>query len=143
MKPASPDAARALDWSHGLLSAEEQTVFRRLGVFAGGFSLELAQQVASDERIEQWLVLDLLGRLIDKSLVIADSEVEPRYRLLETTRAFALEQLAAAGESEMLQRHAQDLRVDGRRREIWRPANLPQAKRCSSSATCARRSIGR
>jgi predicted ATPase/DNA-binding winged helix-turn-helix (wHTH) protein len=98
----------ALEWSHGLLSADEQAVFRRLGVFAGGFSLELAQQVVSDERIDQWLVLDLLGRLIDKSLVIAQGEAEPRYRLLETTRAFALEQLARAGESKaMLRRHAQ------------------------------------
>jgi predicted ATPase/DNA-binding winged helix-turn-helix (wHTH) protein len=98
----------ALEWSHDLLSADEQTAFRRLGVFAGGFSLELAQQVVSDERIDQWLVLDLLGRLIDKSLVIADSEPVPRYHLLETTRAFALEQLAHAGESaEILRRHAQ------------------------------------
>jgi predicted ATPase/DNA-binding winged helix-turn-helix (wHTH) protein len=98
----------ALEWSHGLLSADEQTVFRRLGVFTGGFALELAQQVVSDERIDQWLVLDLLGRLIDKSLVIAQGEAEPRYRLLETTRAFALEQLAHAGESEaILRRHAQ------------------------------------
>ena len=101
----------ALDWSHGLLSADEQAVFRRLGVFAGGFALELAQQVVSDERIDQWLVLDLLGRLIDKSLVIAQGEAEPRYRLLETTRAFALEQLAHAGESEaILRRHAQVIR---------------------------------
>src|SRR6185295_4827850 len=98
----------ALDWSHGLLSADEQAVFRRLGVFAGGFALELAQQVVSDQRIDQWLVLDLLGRLIDKSLVVAEGEAEPRYRLLETTRAFALEQLAHAGESEaILRRHAQ------------------------------------
>jgi predicted ATPase/DNA-binding winged helix-turn-helix (wHTH) protein len=98
----------ALDWSHGLLSADEQAVFRRLGVFAGGFTLELAQQIVSDERIDQWLVLDLLGHLVDKSLVIADGEAEPRYRLLETTRAFALEQLAAADESEvMLRRHAE------------------------------------
>ena len=98
----------ALDWSHGLLAADEQTVFRRLGVFAGGFTLELAQRIVSDERIDQWLVLDLLGHLIDKSLVIADGDAEPRYRLLETTRAFALEQLAATGESEtMLRRHAQ------------------------------------
>jgi predicted ATPase/DNA-binding winged helix-turn-helix (wHTH) protein len=100
----------ALDWSYGLLSADEQAVFRRLGVFAGGFSLELAQQVVSDEHIDQWLVLDLLGRLIDKSLVIANSEAVPRYHLLETTRAFALEQLASASESaEMLRRHAQAL----------------------------------
>jgi predicted ATPase len=98
----------ALEWSYGLLSADEQTALRRLGVFAGGFTLELAQEVVKDERIDPWLVLDLLGHLIDKSLVIADGEAEPRYSLLETTRAFALEQLAAAGESEvMLRRHAQ------------------------------------
>ncbi len=98
----------ALEWSYGLLSADEQLAFRRLGVFAGGFTLELAQEVVKDEGIDQWLVLDLLGHLVDKSLVIAGGETLPRYRLLETTRAFALEQLAAAGESEaMLRRHAQ------------------------------------
>jgi predicted ATPase len=101
----------ALEWSYGLLSADEQTAFRRLGVFAGGFTLELAQQVVKDARIDQWLVLDLLGHLIDKSLVIADGEPEPRYRLLETTRAFALEQLGETGESEaILRRHAQVMR---------------------------------
>ena len=98
----------ALEWSYGLLSADEQSAFRRLGVFAGGFTLELAQQAASDESIDQWLVLDLLGNLVDKSLVIADGEAQPRYRLLETTRAFALEQLAVTGESgTMLRRHTQ------------------------------------
>jgi len=102
----------ALEWSYGLLSPDEQTAFRRLGVFAGGFTLELAQEIVSDGRIDQWLVLDLLGHLIDKSLVIADGEAEPepRYRLLDTTRAFALERLAVAGESEaMLRRHAEAL----------------------------------
>ena len=100
----------ALDWSYGLLSADEQAVFRRLGVFAGGFTLELAQHVVGDERVDQWRVLDLLGNLIDKSLVIADGKAEPRYSLLETARAFALEQLAAAGESDLiLRRHARAL----------------------------------
>ena len=100
----------ALEWSYSLLSADEQTAFRRLGVFAGGFTLELAQEIVKDGRIDQWLVLDLLGHLVDKSLVIADGEAEsePRYRLLDTTRAFALERLAVEGESEaMLRRHAQ------------------------------------
>jgi predicted ATPase/DNA-binding winged helix-turn-helix (wHTH) protein len=98
----------ALEWSHGLLSADEQAAFRRLGVFASGFTLELAQQVVADEGVDQWLVLDLLGHLIDKSLVIADGANEPRYRLLEITRAFALEQLAASDESDrILRRHAQ------------------------------------
>ena len=56
----------ALDWSYGLLSPDEQTVFRRLGVFVGGFTLELAQDVAADERIDRWAVLDLLGHLVDQ-----------------------------------------------------------------------------
>jgi predicted ATPase/DNA-binding winged helix-turn-helix (wHTH) protein len=121
----------ALEWSYRLLSADEQTAFRRLGVFAGGFTLELAQQTVSDERIDPWLVLDLLGHLFDKSLLMVDDapdtffvlggqvdrspatqdgDAEPRYRLLETTRAFALEQLAGAGESDaMLRRHAQSV----------------------------------
>ncbi len=98
----------ALEWSHDLLSDDERAVFRRLGVFAGGFTLALAQGIASDERIDRWQVLDLLSQLIDKSLVIAEGEGEPRYRLLEPTRAYALEQLAAAGESAAwLRRHAE------------------------------------
>jgi predicted ATPase/DNA-binding winged helix-turn-helix (wHTH) protein len=97
-----------LDWSHQLLSAEERAVFRRLGVFVGGFSLVLAQAVAADERLDRWKVLDLLGHLVDKSLVVADGGEAPRYRLLETTRAFALEQLAAANETPLLLRaHAE------------------------------------
>jgi predicted ATPase/DNA-binding winged helix-turn-helix (wHTH) protein len=100
----------ALEWSYNLLSRDEQTVFRRLGVFVGGFTLELAQLVAADEQIDRWAVLDLLGHLVDKSLVIADGDELPRYRLLETMRAFALEQLATAGETPaLLHRHAEAL----------------------------------
>jgi predicted ATPase/DNA-binding winged helix-turn-helix (wHTH) protein len=96
-----------LEWSHGLLTADEQTVFRRLGVFAGGFTLEAAQQVASDERIDPWTALDHLGALVDKSLVLADGDAVPRYRMLETTRAYAMERLAESGEMDAtLRRHA-------------------------------------
>lgn len=97
----------ALEWSHGLLSSDEQIVFRRLGVFVGGFNLELGQAVAYDERIDRWTVLDLLGHLVDKSLVVAEGTDAVRYRLLETMRAFALERLADAGEMALLmRRHA-------------------------------------
>ena len=100
----------ALEWSHGLLSPDERTVFRRLGVFVGGFTLELAQGVAADDQIDRWAVLDVLGHLVDKSLVVADGEELPRYRMLETVRAFALEQLAASGETPtLLRRHAEAL----------------------------------
>jgi tetratricopeptide (TPR) repeat protein len=79
-------------------------------VFSGGFTLALAQGVASDERIDGWQVLDLLSQLIDKSLVLAEGDGEPRYRLLEPTRAYALEQLGAAGESAaLLRRHAKTM----------------------------------
>jgi predicted ATPase len=98
----------ALEWSYGLLTADEQTVFGRLGVFVGGFTLELAQGVAADAKIDRWAVLDLLGHLVDKSLVIAEGDERPRYRLLETVRVLALEKLAEAGETPaLLQRHAE------------------------------------
>jgi predicted ATPase/DNA-binding winged helix-turn-helix (wHTH) protein len=98
----------ALEWSYRLLSEPEQIVLDRLGVFAGGFSLESAQQLASDAAIDPWAVLDHLGALVDKSLVIADGGNVPRYRMLETTRAFALERLAASGATpQTLRRHSE------------------------------------
>jgi len=97
-----------LEWSHGLLTTDEQTVLRRLGVFVGGFTLEAAQHVASDDRIDSWTTLDHLGALVDKSLVLAEGNAIPRYRMLETTRAYALERLADAGEMQTtLRRHAE------------------------------------
>jgi predicted ATPase/DNA-binding winged helix-turn-helix (wHTH) protein len=89
----------ALDWSHGLLSRDEQAVFRRLGVFVGGFVLKPAQWVASDARIDVWTALEHIGALVEKSLVLLDDAPgEPRYRLLETTRAYAREKLDESGE---------------------------------------------
>jgi predicted ATPase len=98
----------ALEWSHALLDAPEQVVFRRLGVFAGGFTLEAAQDVVEDEGLDRWDVLEHLGALVDKSLVAAEGDALPRYRLLETTRLYALERLADAAETQtLLRRHAQ------------------------------------
>lgn len=89
----------ALDWSYNLLTREEQTVFRRLGVFIGSFGLDSAQCVAADEAINAWSVFDHLGALVDKSLVVVESATsEPRYRLLETVRHYALERLEQLGE---------------------------------------------
>jgi len=97
----------ALDWSHNLLSADEQKVFRRLGVFAGGFTIESAQRIAGDDEIDEWAALDHVSGLIDKSLVLADGGLRPRYRLLETARSYAVEKLAEAGETDAwLRRHA-------------------------------------
>jgi predicted ATPase len=101
--PARQQTLRAtLEWSHSLLDAGEQVLFRRLGVFVGGFSLALAQRVAVDA--DPWGMLDGLGALVDKSLVVADSAATPRYHLLESARVYALEQLAAAGQTDAIQR---------------------------------------
>jgi tetratricopeptide (TPR) repeat protein len=100
----------ALEWSHGLLTSPEQRLFAAVGVFSGSFSLESAQALAAASGMDAWDVLEHLGALVDKSLVAVEgaSAATPRYRLLETTRAFALEQLAAEGTTlEWLRRHAE------------------------------------
>ncbi len=97
-----------LDWSCGLLTDVECTVFVRAGVFVGGFSLEAAQAVLADDDIDAATVLDALGSLVDKSLVVPDSADPPRLRLLETMRAYALERLAgsATDAERTMRRHA-------------------------------------
>jgi hypothetical protein len=89
----------AMAWSHGLLTDAQRAVFRRLGVFSGGFTMALAQALCSDAALAPWEALEHVGALVDKSLVIVQPSDPPRYRLLESARAFALEQLAAAGEA--------------------------------------------
>ncbi|HSI50262.1 MAG TPA: winged helix-turn-helix domain-containing protein [Ideonella sp.] len=84
----------ALEWSYRLLGTAEQRLFRALGVFAGGFTLELAVALMTDDGGARWDVIDGLAALADRSLVVVGNEDPPRYRLLETMRAFALEQLA-------------------------------------------------
>lgn len=101
-----PSLRAMMTWSHGLLDPEEREVFRRLGVFSGSFSLDAAVAAAGPDG-ERWDLLDTLGRLIDKSLVAVDAAEPPRYRLLETLRLYALEQLDASGERETIAaRHA-------------------------------------
>ena len=90
----------ALEWSHTLLSMDQQAVFRRLGVMSGSFGLDASQQVAAIGTIDKWAVLDHLGALVEKSLISveADTDGVMRYRMLETMRQFALERLAESGE---------------------------------------------
>ena len=115
----------ALEWSHALLSPAEQAVLRRLAVMSGSFSSASAQQVAAGPDLDPWAVLDHLGALVDKSMLAvvgpgaaaagmaheahetyathathaAHAAHEPRLRMLETVRHFALERLAEAGEA--------------------------------------------
>jgi predicted ATPase/DNA-binding winged helix-turn-helix (wHTH) protein len=100
-----------LDWSHRLLSQPAQIVVRRLAVFSSRFTLDYATQVVSDESLPSWEVVDHLAELVNRSLVIADSAGSGRrYRMLQTTRAYALEKLADSGEAgEAARRQAQTL----------------------------------
>ncbi len=90
-----------VDWSYGLLSPDEQRFFRALGIFAGGFNVEAAAAVAIDAATTGADAINRLADLVAKSLVVADaSGTKPRFRLLDTTRAYAIEQLDANGERE-------------------------------------------
>lgn len=88
-----------LAWSYALLNERERTLFRRLAVFAGGFTLGSAHAIASKSEFSESEVLDLVSSLVAKSLVAIDTDgAARRYRLLETTRAYALELLEESGE---------------------------------------------
>jgi predicted ATPase/class 3 adenylate cyclase len=94
-----------IDWSHELLEQQEQVLLRRLAVFVGGWTLDAAEEIWGESG-----TLDLLSRLVDKSLVVAEPRDDSgmRYRLLETTRQYAREKLAAEGEAEMIERRHRD-----------------------------------
>jgi len=96
----------ALWWSYDLLPEPERELFRRLSVFAGGWTLDAAEMVGEGGQVESTQVLDLLSALVDKSLVVveADSGGDLRYRMLEPVRQYALELLEEGGETRA--RHA-------------------------------------
>jgi predicted ATPase/DNA-binding NarL/FixJ family response regulator len=101
--PRQQSLRATLDWSHDLLSPAEQTLLRRLAVFPGRWSLAAAERVCAFNGVEGGEMLDLVGGLVDKSLVLVDDEagshVGRGFRLLETVREYAAERLAAAGET--------------------------------------------
>jgi predicted ATPase len=98
-----------IDWSYGLLSEDEQRFLRALGIFAGGFTVEAAAAIAVDAATTRVNAIDRLADLVAKSLVVADaSGSRPRFRLLDTTRAYAIEKLDESGERERIAyRHAE------------------------------------
>jgi predicted ATPase/DNA-binding CsgD family transcriptional regulator len=102
LAPARQQTLRAtLDWSYDLLTTDEKRLFQRLSVFAGTFGLEAIEEVCSGDGLERAGILELLGGLVEKSLVVAErSEGETRrFRLLETIGWYAGERLVAAGEA--------------------------------------------
>jgi len=107
-----PDRQRTMRdtiaWSHDLLTADEQAFFRRLAVFAGGFTLEAVEAVGSEAGVVSSFPsdLDLVASLVDQSMVVRQDgpATEPRFLLLETIREYALELLAASGEELAMRR---------------------------------------
>jgi predicted ATPase len=104
--PRQQTLRATLDWSYDLLSEGEQRLLDRLSVFAGGCTLEAVEAVCSGGGLADWEVVDLLGSLVNKSLVLleeAAGEAEQgRYRLLETVRQYGQERLAVTGEATVL-----------------------------------------
>jgi predicted ATPase/class 3 adenylate cyclase/DNA-binding CsgD family transcriptional regulator len=126
--PRQQTLRATLEWSHNLLDEAEKALFRRLAVFAGGFDIGAAESVCVGDSITKAKVLPLLASLVEKSLVVRDEDVG-RYRLLESLREFAANQLAQTTEGEQLQRlHAESVlrlaegaeaNVRGTDAEVW------------------------
>jgi len=117
--PRQQTLQASLDWSHELLSGEERTLLRRLAVFAGGWTLDAAEEVCSDAGLDRYAILDVLTALVDKSLVTTDEYgPETRYRLLETVRQYSTARLIDADERDPLrQRHLTYYLVQAERAE--------------------------
>jgi predicted ATPase/class 3 adenylate cyclase len=105
--PRQQTLAGAIDWSYGLLSDLERTLFRRLSIFAGGFSLEAVEAVTTGPGLNLSDILDLVANLAAKSLVVVMGQgSSQRYRLLETIRAYAADKLGGTGEqADLCDRH--------------------------------------
>ncbi len=87
----------AFDWSYGLLTLAEQRVFDRLGAFAGSFTLDAAARAVADESLDMPGAVDVIGRLVDRSLVTLQPREPARYRMLETARCYARARLDSTG----------------------------------------------
>jgi predicted ATPase/DNA-binding winged helix-turn-helix (wHTH) protein len=110
--PRQQTLRAAIEWSYALLSEPEQAMLRRLGVFAGSFTLEALAAVATGAPVEGSDVFDVFAGLVDKSLVVSLAGAgENRYRLLESTRAFALEKLAASRYAELARRLCEHMTI--------------------------------
>jgi predicted ATPase/class 3 adenylate cyclase len=98
--PRQQTLRATIDWSYDLLSEQERTLLRRLAVFSGGWTLEAAEQICFWDGNE-WDKLELIARLVDKSLIsMYEAPGDTRYRMLETTRQYALEKLIASEEAQ-------------------------------------------
>jgi predicted ATPase len=111
-EPRQQTLRAAIEWSYALLSEAEQAMLQRLAVFAGSFTLAAVAAVAGRAPVKEAGVLDGLTGLVDKSLVVPlAGGVENRYRLLESTRAFAREKLATRRCAEEARRHFEHMKL--------------------------------
>ena len=111
--PRQQTLRASVDWSHELLSDDERVLFRRMAVFAGGWTLDAVEEVCADERLQRPAILDLLTSLAEKSLVVVEEHgASVRYRLLETVRRYALDRLAQAQEVAPLRERHRDFYLD-------------------------------
>ncbi len=107
--PRQQTLLATMDWSYGLLEDKERMLFRRLSVFAGTCTLEASERVCAGDGLEPHEVLDLLTRLVDKSLVVVeDREGQASYRLLESVRQYSQDKLLASGEVRTLRGRHQE-----------------------------------
>ncbi|MBM3216889.1 tetratricopeptide repeat protein [Candidatus Poribacteria bacterium] len=96
--PRQQTVRALIDWSYELLTETERSLFDRLAVFEGTFAVEAAEEVCDGDGVERWEIVDILSRLVDRSLVATTEESEsPGYYLLSTLRAYGLEHLHASG----------------------------------------------
>jgi predicted ATPase/DNA-binding CsgD family transcriptional regulator len=126
-----PSLREALDWSYDLLTSLEQALLRRMSVFRGSCSLDVAEAVCGGDGVEREEVLELLSSLVNKSLVVAQTlqEVEARYSLLETVRQYAHEKLITCGElPSVYDRHLKcflklaeetEVKLKGKYQQMW------------------------
>src|SRR5262245_44422369 len=102
--PRHRTLAAVVEWSWDLLSEAERAVARRLAVFAGGADLEAVEEICAGDDVPREDVVEHVGSLVDKSLVLFAGDLATRYRMLETIRAFAADRLAESGEAEKFRR---------------------------------------
>ena len=141
--PRQQTLGATLDWSYGLIGESERVALRRLAVFAGPFTLQGAAVIAGEEGEQVDRVVDTLEQLVAKSLVATRPEgSSTRYRLLDTTRAYAMQKLAGGGETTRIARRRATFSMSSSRRWSKRTAAIRRSVRDSAqscSATPARR----